>query len=91
MFRVKDSTLTDEQLLALVGQLVKIEYAYRESAVMAGEGSTAVGIVTQVKLVPMGTDRMSKIYYRSLHNDNLELWMRGRGYCTLYFTTPEDA
>lgn len=91
MFRVKDTNLTDEQLLALVGQLVKIEYAYRESTVMAGDGNTAVGIVTKVDLVPMGTGSMSRIYYRSLHNDNLELWMRGSGYCTLYFTTPEDA
>lgn len=92
MFRVKDTDLTDEQLLTLVGQLVKIEYGFREAEVMAGEGQTAVGIVTEVELVPMGgSDRLSKIHYRSLQNDSLSLWMRGTAYCTLYFTTPEDA
>lgn len=92
MFRVKDADLTDEQLLALVGQLVRIEYAYRESSVMAGEGSTAVGIVTEIELsVESGIGKMGRVTFRDTRGESKQLWFNGGGYCTLYFTTLEDA
>lgn len=92
MFRVKDTNLTDDQLLALVGRLVRMEYSSLESYVMEGEGVSEVGIVTKVDFHPTGRfPMMGKIHYENMHSGERSLWFNGDQYCSLYFTTPEEA
>lgn len=94
MERVKDTDLTDNQLLALVGKLVRVEYGVNLGVIEDGLGITRVGIIARIDWEPDPSDYMGlpKIYLKTADRERpVKLFMRGDGNCALYFTTAEEA